>query len=111
MSASLSLPVCQVMVVFPGSGPAGTGFGSARRITPNSCFAGVAAESELAPVSAEVEDSCPQPTRRRLASMRQSAVPHARVKVDSCRGFVDMVALKNGSRYTQLILSSCADRG
>src|SRR5436190_4064500 len=70
MSATASLPVCQVIVVLPIAVPPGTGLGSARRTTPTtvallSGAAGSAVESE--------EDGPPQPVIKRPATIRQSA--------------------------------------
>src|SRR5437773_25296 len=91
MSASASLPVCQVIVVLPISVPPGTGLGSARRTTPTSLalFSGAggrgAAESE--------EDGRPQPVTKRPASMRQSAGPHEIALANSSFLSVTMIEL------------------
>src|ERR1044071_3813163 len=91
MSAADSLPVCQVIVVFPISVPPGTGLGSARRTTPTTvgllsgAAGGGAVESE--------EDGPPQPMTKRPARTRQSAAQGEIALTDSSFLSLTMIEL------------------
>ena len=92
MSATASLPVCQVIVVLPTSVPPGTGLGSARRTTPITVASFADAGEDDA---VESGDGRPQPMTKRPASVRQIAATHEIPVANGCFLSVSMIELNN----------------